>query len=77
MNAHTDLAIRYNDVAVLENHHAAVCFQLLQSTDLLSSFSREQFKEVHVCVCVCLSSASLSAMAAPRTVAPNLTSGIR
>lgn len=46
VNAHTELAIRYNDISVLENHHAAVCFQLLQATFLLSNLTKEQFKEV-------------------------------
>jgi hypothetical protein len=46
VNAQTDFAIRYNDVSVLENHHAAVCFHLLRSTNLLSRVTREQFKEV-------------------------------
>ena len=30
INAHTELAIRYNDISPLENHHAAVTFQLLE-----------------------------------------------
>lgn len=29
INARTDLAIRYNDISPLENHHCAVTFQIL------------------------------------------------
>lgn len=46
VNSQTDLAIRYNDVSVLENHHAALCFHLIQATGFLTGLSRDQFKEV-------------------------------
>ena len=29
MNARTELAIRYNDISPLENHHASVAFDIL------------------------------------------------
>lgn len=29
INAQTELAIRYNDISPLENHHAAVAFEIL------------------------------------------------
>lgn len=29
INAQTELAIRYNDISPLENHHAAVAFELI------------------------------------------------
>lgn len=30
INARTELAIRYNDISPLENHHCAVAFQILE-----------------------------------------------
>ncbi len=30
INARTELAIRYNDISPLENHHCAVTFQILE-----------------------------------------------
>ena len=29
INAQTELAIRYNDISPLENHHAAVAFEVI------------------------------------------------
>ena len=29
INARTELAVRYNDISPLENHHCAVCFEIL------------------------------------------------
>jgi hypothetical protein len=42
------LAVRYNDIGVLENHHASVCFQILHSpeTELLGKLSDEDYRTV-------------------------------
>jgi hypothetical protein len=42
------LAIRYNDIGVLENHHASVCFQILRDseTELLANLSEEDYRTV-------------------------------
>ena len=45
------MALLYNDESVLENHHLAVAFQLMQSEncDILESFSkieRQQFRKM-------------------------------
>ena len=39
VNTSSELALRYNDVSVLENHHAAACFALLEDTRLLAPLS--------------------------------------
>ena len=43
------LALRYNDVSVLENYHAYQCFNIIQESpdnDIFKSLSPEQFSEV-------------------------------
>ena len=30
INARTELALRYNDISPLENHHSAVAFEILE-----------------------------------------------
>ena len=44
VNSSSEMALMYNDESVLENHHLAVAFQLLQSEncDILDSFSRAE-----------------------------------
>jgi cAMP-specific phosphodiesterase 4 len=44
INSNSELAIMYNDESVLEQHHLAVAFKLLQESncDFLSSWSRKQ-----------------------------------
>ena len=46
INARTELALRYNDQSVLENHHAFVCSTLIKKHDLFAGLSKEQSKEV-------------------------------
>ncbi|XP_050309835.1 high affinity cGMP-specific 3',5'-cyclic phosphodiesterase 9A isoform X2 [Anthonomus grandis grandis] len=48
INAKTELAIRYNDISPLENHHCSVAFRLLENEDcnIFKSFSSEDFKQV-------------------------------
>ena len=45
INAQTELAIKFNDQSVLENHHAVVASQLLRENNVLSGFNTDQFKE--------------------------------
>jgi len=44
VNSSSEMALMYNDESVLENHHLAVAFQLLQheNCDILESFSRAE-----------------------------------
>jgi len=51
VNSSSEMALMYNDESVLENHHLAVAFQLLQSEncDMLESFSkveRQRFRKM-------------------------------
>lgn len=48
INAKTELAIRYNDISPLENHHCSVAFRILENEDcnIFKSFSSEAFKQV-------------------------------
>ncbi|CAH2013296.1 unnamed protein product [Acanthoscelides obtectus] len=48
INAKTELAIRYNDISPLENHHCSVAFRILENEDcnIFKSFSSEEFKVV-------------------------------
>lgn len=44
VNSSSEMALMYNDESVLENHHLAVGFQLLQteSCDILENLSKEE-----------------------------------
>ncbi|XP_059172055.1 high affinity cGMP-specific 3',5'-cyclic phosphodiesterase 9A-like [Physella acuta] len=46
INAKTELALRYNDISPLENHHCAVAFDILKKDkcNITRDFSRDQFK---------------------------------
>ncbi|XP_070814137.1 high affinity cGMP-specific 3',5'-cyclic phosphodiesterase 9A-like isoform X2 [Chaetodon trifascialis] len=48
INAQTDLALRYNDISPLENHHCAVAFSILSKPEcnILRNLSCEQYKHV-------------------------------
>ncbi|XP_030749551.1 high affinity cGMP-specific 3',5'-cyclic phosphodiesterase 9A isoform X2 [Sitophilus oryzae] len=48
INAKTELAIRYNDISPLENHHCSVAFRILENEDcnIFKSFTSEDFKQV-------------------------------
>ncbi|XP_069598232.1 high affinity cGMP-specific 3',5'-cyclic phosphodiesterase 9A-like isoform X2 [Ranitomeya imitator] len=48
INARTELAIRYNDISPLENHHCAVAFQILAQPEnnIFSNISPELFKQI-------------------------------
>ncbi|XP_076270902.1 phosphodiesterase 9 isoform X2 [Rhynchophorus ferrugineus] len=48
INAKTELAIRYNDISPLENHHCSVAFRILENEDcnIFKSFSSDDFKQV-------------------------------
>ncbi|KAH9487657.1 High affinity cGMP-specific 3',5'-cyclic phosphodiesterase 9A [Bulinus truncatus] len=46
INAKTELALRYNDISPLENHHCAVAFDILKKDkcNITKDFTRDQFK---------------------------------
>ncbi|ESO85441.1 hypothetical protein LOTGIDRAFT_183841 [Lottia gigantea] len=48
INARTDLAIRYNDISPLENHHCAVATQILSNAEcnIFSNVDKDRFKRI-------------------------------
>ncbi|XP_055865769.1 high affinity cGMP-specific 3',5'-cyclic phosphodiesterase 9A-like isoform X5 [Biomphalaria glabrata] len=48
INARTELAIRYNDISPLENHHCAVAFQILSNpeTNIFAYVDKDTFKRI-------------------------------
>lgn len=47
VNARTEIAIRYNDKSVLESHHVAATFGILQrkENNIFDRFSGDQYKK--------------------------------
>lgn len=56
INARTELALRYNDISPLENHHCSVAFNILEdpSANLFASFSTEMYKSVREGIIRCI-----------------------
>ena len=48
INARTELAIRYNDISPLENHHCAVAFKILSNPEcnIFSNVDKDIFKRI-------------------------------
>lgn len=48
INARTELAVRYNDISPLENHHCAVAFQILAEPEcnIFSNIPPDGFKQI-------------------------------
>lgn len=48
INAKTELALRYNDISPLENHHCSVAFRVLENPDcnIFRNLSPENYKKV-------------------------------
>eukprot|EP01132_Coremiostelium_polycephalum_P004851 gene4851-6047_t len=48
VNAQTDLSLQYNDVSVLENHHAMLTFKILKNSEcnILEGLNEDQYKEL-------------------------------
>ncbi|XP_032362733.1 high affinity cGMP-specific 3',5'-cyclic phosphodiesterase 9A [Etheostoma spectabile] len=56
INAQTDLALRYNDISPLENHHCAVAFGIMakQECDILKNVTSEQYKHIREGMIKCI-----------------------
>jgi hypothetical protein len=54
VNNLTSLALLYNDVSVLENHHVATLFRIVNdpaaNADIFARLSKEQFREVRAVI---------------------------
>ena len=48
INARTELAVRYNDISPLENHHCAVAFQIhsLPECNIIANVELEAYKQI-------------------------------
>lgn len=46
INARTELALRYNDISPLENHHCAVAFEILEEVKMLNTATL-QFRDLN------------------------------
>ena len=44
VNSGSELALRYNDTSVLENHHTAVAFATIERSGILSHFKESEYK---------------------------------
>ncbi|XP_037132212.1 high affinity cGMP-specific 3',5'-cyclic phosphodiesterase 9A-like isoform X1 [Syngnathus acus] len=56
INAQTDLALRYNDISPLENHHCAVAFGILakEESNILKHVTTEQYKHIRAGMIRCI-----------------------
>ncbi|KAI2660794.1 High affinity cGMP-specific 3',5'-cyclic phosphodiesterase 9A [Labeo rohita] len=56
INARTELALRYNDISPLENHHCAVAFEILEKTEsnIFRNLSTEQYKRIREGIIKCI-----------------------
>ena len=56
INARTELALRYNDISPLENHHCSVAFRVLESPEcnILSSLDAATFRTVREGIIRCI-----------------------
>ncbi|KAM9347689.1 high affinity cGMP-specific 3',5'-cyclic phosphodiesterase 9A [Symphorus nematophorus] len=56
INAQTELALRYNDISPLENHHCAVAFEILEKTEsnIFRNLSMDQYKRIREGIIKCI-----------------------
>ncbi|TMS06120.1 High affinity cGMP-specific 3',5'-cyclic phosphodiesterase 9A [Larimichthys crocea] len=56
INARTELALRYNDISPLENHHCAVAFEILEKTEsnIFRNLSMDQYKRIREGIIKCI-----------------------
>lgn len=63
INSRSNIALRYNDVSVLENHHCATCFQIItneKGCNILSGLSRNEFVLLRKLVCTSILATDMS-----------------
>ncbi|KAJ8012580.1 hypothetical protein DPEC_G00044340 [Dallia pectoralis] len=56
INARTELALRYNDISPLENHHCAVAFEILEKNEnnIFRNLTSEQYKRIREGIIKCI-----------------------
>ncbi|XP_070183681.1 high affinity cGMP-specific 3',5'-cyclic phosphodiesterase 9A-like [Littorina saxatilis] len=62
INARTELALRYNDISPLENHHCAVAFEILESkeTNIFAQIPKDQFRKLREGMIRCILSTDMA-----------------
>ncbi|XP_030613946.1 high affinity cGMP-specific 3',5'-cyclic phosphodiesterase 9A [Archocentrus centrarchus] len=62
INARTELALRYNDISPLENHHCAVAFEILERTEsnVFRNLSLDQYKRIREGIIKCILATDMS-----------------
>uniref|UniRef100_A0A3B3IDU6 Phosphodiesterase n=1 Tax=Oryzias latipes TaxID=8090 RepID=A0A3B3IDU6_ORYLA len=71
INARTELAVRYNDISPLENHHCAVAFQILSlpECNIFANVDPEAFKKIRQLKTVMIKCCDISNEVRPAEVA--------
>uniref|UniRef100_A0A4W4FJ27 Si:dkey-219c10.4 n=1 Tax=Electrophorus electricus TaxID=8005 RepID=A0A4W4FJ27_ELEEL len=62
INGRTELALRYNDISPLENHHCAVAFEILEKTEsnIFRNLTTEQYKRRRERIIKCILATDMS-----------------
>ncbi|XP_049341003.1 high affinity cGMP-specific 3',5'-cyclic phosphodiesterase 9A isoform X2 [Astyanax mexicanus] len=62
INARTELALRYNDISPLENHHCAVAFEILEKNEsnIFRNLTTEQYKRIREGIIKCILATDMS-----------------
>ncbi|TRY84858.1 hypothetical protein DNTS_002293, partial [Danionella cerebrum] len=62
INARTELALRYNDISPLENHHCAVAFEILEKNEsnIFRNLSMDQYKRIREGIIKCILATDMS-----------------
>jgi len=63
VNTNAPLALRYNDAAVLENHHSALSFKLMlmhEECHIFENLSKDEFKKARKCIVDCILSTDMA-----------------
>ncbi|XP_076866764.1 high affinity cGMP-specific 3',5'-cyclic phosphodiesterase 9A isoform X2 [Brachyhypopomus gauderio] len=71
INARTELAVRYNDISPLENHHCAVAFQILSTPEcnIFANVEPESFRQIRQLKLVMIKCCDISNEVRPTEVA--------
>ncbi|KAL4221651.1 hypothetical protein ACF0H5_019908 [Mactra antiquata] len=56
INAKTELALRYNDISPLENHHCSIAFEILEKKhcNIFANLTKEQYRRVREGMIKCI-----------------------
>lgn len=60
INSVSKYAKIYNDISVLENHHCALTFDLLEKSGIITCFNKEDFREIRKTIIACILGTDMS-----------------